>query len=117
MEEIKGQKEKKMEKLVIWESLLSLAQLLLPLFVLSLASSLECRALEILGGQAYGAKQYTRFGVQIYTCIVTLSLACVPVKFSTQCEKTHAPILMELFYGLGEFLCYAVPSDGMICLE
>ncbi|XLU19133.1 hypothetical protein S245_055199 [Arachis hypogaea] len=73
-------------------------------------------ALETLGGQAYGAKQYTRFGVQIYTCIVTLSLACVPMKFSTQCEKTRAPITMELFHGLGEFLCYAVLSDGMIWL-
>ncbi|XP_057732436.1 protein DETOXIFICATION 14-like [Arachis stenosperma] len=179
-------------------------------------------ALETLGGQAYGAKQYRRFGVQIYTSIVALSLACVPLsllwiclgkimvlcgqdplisqeagkfavclipalfayaslhtliryflmqslifplvmsscvtfffhiafcwilvfefqlgnlgaafslgisywlnvillglymKFSAQCEKTRAPISMELFHGLGEFLCYAVPSAGMICLE
>ncbi|RYR37196.1 hypothetical protein Ahy_A09g042121 isoform D [Arachis hypogaea] len=179
-------------------------------------------ALETLGGQAYGAKQYRRFGVQIYTSIVALSLACVPLsllwiclgkimvlcgqdplisqeagkfavclipalfayaslhtliryflmqslifplvmsscvtfffhiafcwilvfqfqlgnlgaafslgisywlnvillglymKFSAQCEKTRAPISMDLFHGLGEFLCYAVPSAGMICLE
>ncbi|XP_020966772.1 protein DETOXIFICATION 14 isoform X4 [Arachis ipaensis] len=179
-------------------------------------------ALETLGGQAYGAKQYRRFGVQIYTSIVALSLACIPLsllwiclgkimvlcgqdplisqeagkfavclipalfayaslhtfiryfllqslifplimsscvtfcfhiafcwilvfqfqlgnlgaafslgisywlnvillglymKFSAKCEKTRAPISMDLFHGLGEFLCYAVPSAGMICLE
>ncbi|KAK7343444.1 hypothetical protein VNO77_12194 [Canavalia gladiata] len=36
-------------------------------------------ALEAQCGQAYGAKQYRKFGVQIYTAIVTLILACLPL--------------------------------------
>jgi len=36
------------------------------------------------------------------------------MKFSTQCEKTRVPISMELFHGIGEFICYAIPSAGMI---
>ncbi|MED6127635.1 Protein DETOXIFICATION 14 [Stylosanthes scabra] len=179
-------------------------------------------ALETLCGQAYGAKQYRRFGVQIYTAIVALSLACVPLsllwiclgkilvffgqdplisqeagkfavclipalfayatlhtliryflmqslifplvmsscvtlcfhialcwllvfqfelgnlgaaysidisywlnvillglymKFSAECEKTRVPISMDIFHGIGEFLHFALPSAGMICLE
>ncbi|ESW14984.1 hypothetical protein PHAVU_007G034500 [Phaseolus vulgaris] len=179
-------------------------------------------ALETQCGQAYGAQQYRKFGVQIYTAIVSLTLACLPLtllwiylgklliilgqdplisqeagkfalcmipalfayaalqtlvrfflmqslisplvissfitlcfhvafswlmvfksglgnlgaafsistsywlnvillglymKFSTQCEKTRVPISMELFHGIGEFIRYAIPSAGMICLE
>ncbi|WJX21294.1 Protein DETOXIFICATION 14 [Trifolium repens] len=36
-------------------------------------------ALESLCGQAYGAKQYKKFGVQIYTAIISLIIACVPL--------------------------------------
>ncbi|XP_061351424.1 protein DETOXIFICATION 14-like [Gastrolobium bilobum] len=36
-------------------------------------------ALETLCGQAYGAQQYRKFGVQIYTAIVSLFLACLPL--------------------------------------
>lgn len=36
-------------------------------------------ALETLCGQAYGAQQYKKFGVQIYTGIVSLTLACLPL--------------------------------------
>ncbi|WVY96507.1 hypothetical protein V8G54_028658 [Vigna mungo] len=179
-------------------------------------------ALETQCGQAYGAQQYRKFGVQIYTAIVSLTLSCLPLsllwvylgklliilgqdplisqeagkfalcmipalfayaalqtlvrfflmqslisplfisssitlffhvafswlmvfksglgnlgaalsistsywlnvillglymKFSTQCEKTRVPISMELFHGIGEFIRYAIPSAGMICLE
>ncbi|CAJ1977453.1 unnamed protein product [Sphenostylis stenocarpa] len=179
-------------------------------------------ALETQCGQAYGAKQYRKFGVQIYTAIVSLTLACVPLtllwmnlgkllillgqdplvsleagkfalcmipalfayaalqtlvrfflmqtlisplvissfitvsfhvafswlmvfksglgnlgaafsigtsywlnvillglymKFSPECEKTRVPISIELFHGIGEFIRYAIPSAGMICLE
>ncbi|XP_047152739.1 protein DETOXIFICATION 14-like [Vigna umbellata] len=179
-------------------------------------------ALETQCGQAYGAQQYRKFGVQIYTAIVSLALVCLPLsflwmnmgnllvllgqdrlvsleagkfalcmipalfayaalqtlvrfflmqslisplfisssitlffhvafswlmvfksglgnlgaalsistsywlnvillglymKFSTQCEKTRVPISMELFRGIGEFIRYAIPSAGMICLE
>ncbi|KAK2405215.1 protein DETOXIFICATION [Trifolium repens] len=187
----------------------------------SLLFGMSC-ALETQCGQAYGAKQYRKFGVQIYTGIVSLIIACVPLsilwiymgkllsllgqdplisqeagkfvmcmipalfafatlqalvryflmqnliyplvisssvtlcfhiafcwllvfksglgclgaafsigtsywlnviilglymKFSTDCEKTRAPISMESFNGIGEFFRYAIPSAGMICLE
>ncbi|XP_028779695.1 protein DETOXIFICATION 14-like [Neltuma alba] len=36
-------------------------------------------ALETLCGQAYGAKQYKKFGVQIYTGIFCLLLCCLPL--------------------------------------
>ncbi|XP_045813455.1 protein DETOXIFICATION 14-like [Trifolium pratense] len=36
-------------------------------------------ALESLCGQAYGAKQYKKFGVQIYTAIISLIIAGVPL--------------------------------------
>ncbi|RDY01668.1 Protein DETOXIFICATION 12, partial [Mucuna pruriens] len=36
-------------------------------------------ALETQCGQAYGAQQYRKFGVQIYTAIVSLTLACIPL--------------------------------------
>lgn len=36
-------------------------------------------ALETQCGQAYGAQQYRKFGVQIYTAIVSLNLACLPL--------------------------------------
>nr|XP_007142993.1 hypothetical protein PHAVU_007G034600g [Phaseolus vulgaris]ESW14987.1 hypothetical protein PHAVU_007G034600g [Phaseolus vulgaris] len=188
---------------------------------LSVIFGMSC-ALETQCGQAYGAQQYRKFGVQIYTAIVSLTLACLPLtllwvylgklliilgqdplisqeagkfalcmvpalfayatlqslvrfffmqslisplvisssitlcfhvafswlmvfksglgnigaafsistsywlnvillglymKFSTQCEKTRVPISMELFHGIGEFIRYAIPSAGMICLE
>ena len=34
-------------------------------------------ALETQCGQAYGAKQYKKFGVHIYTAIISLIIACV----------------------------------------
>lgn len=36
------------------------------------------------------------------------------MKFSSSCEKTRAPITMELFRGIGEFLRLAVPSALML---
>ncbi|PKI69412.1 hypothetical protein CRG98_010210 [Punica granatum] len=36
-------------------------------------------ALETLSGQAYGAQQYYKFGVQIYTGILSLILICTPL--------------------------------------
>ncbi|OIV91086.1 hypothetical protein TanjilG_30308 [Lupinus angustifolius] len=37
--------------------------------------------------------------------------------FSTDSERIRTPISMEIFYGIGEFFRYAIPSAGMICLE
>ncbi|KAB5538142.1 hypothetical protein DKX38_015675 [Salix brachista] len=39
------------------------------------------------------------------------------IKYSSACAKTRAPISMELFYGVGEFFRFAIPSAVMICLE
>ncbi|XP_030499345.2 protein DETOXIFICATION 12 [Cannabis sativa] len=39
------------------------------------------------------------------------------IKFSPSCEKTRAPISMEMFHGIGEFFRLAIPSAIMICLE
>ncbi|CAJ2630613.1 unnamed protein product [Trifolium pratense] len=44
----------------------------------SLLFGMSC-ALETQCGQAYGAKQYRKFGVQIYTGIVSLIITCVPL--------------------------------------
>ncbi|KAK9276932.1 hypothetical protein L1049_006470 [Liquidambar formosana] len=43
-------------------------------FLLGMAS-----ALETLCGQAYGAKQYGKLGIQTYTAIFSLILVCIPV--------------------------------------
>ncbi|XP_020222939.1 protein DETOXIFICATION 14 [Cajanus cajan] len=43
-----------------------------PIFGMSCALETQC-------GQAYGAQQYRKFGVQIYTGIVSLTLACLPL--------------------------------------
>ncbi|KAF9673954.1 hypothetical protein SADUNF_Sadunf10G0077400 [Salix dunnii] len=39
------------------------------------------------------------------------------IKHSSSCAKTRAPISKELFYGIGEFFRFAIPSAVMICLE
>ncbi|OIW06960.1 hypothetical protein TanjilG_18348 [Lupinus angustifolius] len=186
----------------------------------SLLFGMSC-ALETLCGQAYGAQQYKKFCVQIYTGLVSLTLASIPLSllwfnleklltllgqdplisqeagnfarclipalfaygilqamvrffliqslikplvisstvslffhialcwllvfkiglgslgaafsigasywlnvillglymFSTNSERTQTHISMEIFHGIREFLSYAIPSAGMICLE
>ncbi|CAI9785417.1 unnamed protein product [Fraxinus pennsylvanica] len=39
------------------------------------------------------------------------------MKFSSTCEKTRAPISIEIFEGMKEFFRFAIPSAVMICLE
>ncbi|KAJ0985735.1 hypothetical protein J5N97_004091 [Dioscorea zingiberensis] len=39
------------------------------------------------------------------------------IKFSDSCKPTRAPLSMEAFKGINEFLRLAVPSAVMICLE
>ncbi|KAK7280398.1 hypothetical protein RJT34_25462 [Clitoria ternatea] len=39
------------------------------------------------------------------------------MRYSSACEKTRAPISMELFKGIWEFFRFAIPSAVMICLE
>ncbi|XP_045813490.1 protein DETOXIFICATION 12-like isoform X3 [Trifolium pratense] len=45
-------------------------------FLLGMASGLETTC-----GQAYGAKQYQRIGMQTYTAIFSLILVCIPLSF------------------------------------
>ncbi|KAI9120147.1 hypothetical protein K1719_008795 [Acacia pycnantha] len=52
--------------------------------------------------------------VWIWTNVIVLSLY---MKFSSACALTRAPISVELFRGIGEFLRFAVPSAVMMCLE
>ncbi|KAI9120135.1 hypothetical protein K1719_008783 [Acacia pycnantha] len=52
--------------------------------------------------------------VWIWTNVIVLSLY---MKFSSACALTRAPISVELFKGIGEFLRFAVPSTVMMCLE
>ena len=49
----------------------------------------------------------------IWTWANVTSLALY-MKFSSKCEKTRAPISMELFRGIGDFLRFAVPSAIMM---
>ncbi|KAF2317833.1 hypothetical protein GH714_041148 [Hevea brasiliensis] len=97
-------------------------------------------ALETLCGQAYGAKQYQKLGIQTQTAIFCSILVCIPLSviwinmgkilvfigqdlqfhmklYSSACAKTRAQISMELFHGIGEFFRFAIPSAVMICLE
>ncbi|PSR87771.1 Protein DETOXIFICATION like [Actinidia chinensis var. chinensis] len=39
------------------------------------------------------------------------------MNYSSSCEKTRAPISMEVLRGVGEFFSFAIPSAVMICLE
>ncbi|GFS32778.1 MATE efflux family protein [Actinidia rufa] len=39
------------------------------------------------------------------------------MNYSSSCEKTRAPISMEMLRGVGEFFSFAIPSAVMICLE
>ncbi|KAI3796137.1 hypothetical protein L1987_38802 [Smallanthus sonchifolius] len=39
------------------------------------------------------------------------------MKYSPACEKTRAPISIEVLHGMKQFFSYAIPSAIMICLE
>ncbi|CAI9278543.1 unnamed protein product [Lactuca saligna] len=39
------------------------------------------------------------------------------MKYSPSCEKTRAPISIEVVHGMKQFFSYAIPSAVMICLE
>ncbi|KAK1425686.1 hypothetical protein QVD17_21041 [Tagetes erecta] len=39
------------------------------------------------------------------------------MKYSPSCEKTRAPVSLEVVRGMKQFFSYAVPSAAMICLE
>ncbi|CAK9151294.1 unnamed protein product [Ilex paraguariensis] len=39
------------------------------------------------------------------------------MKYSSNCEKTRAPISMDVFQGIREFFRFAIPSAVMLCVE
>ncbi|CAK9156922.1 unnamed protein product [Ilex paraguariensis] len=39
------------------------------------------------------------------------------MKYSSTCEKTRAPISMDVFQGIREFFRFAIPSAVMLCVE
>ncbi|KAI9387066.1 hypothetical protein POPTR_010G116900v4 [Populus trichocarpa] len=53
-------------------------------------------------------------GISYWLNVIFLGLY---IKYSSACAKTRVPIYKELFYGVGEFFRFAIPSAVMICLE
>lgn len=56
------------------------------------------------------------FSISI-TYWINLAILVLYIKYSDSCKVTRAPISMEAFSGIAEFLKLAVPSAVMICLE
>ncbi|CAK8573967.1 unnamed protein product [Lathyrus sativus] len=52
--------------------------------------------------------------ISIWLNVIFLGLY---MRYSSSCAKTRAPISMELFQGIWEFLRFAIPSAVMLCLE
>ncbi|KAI8028758.1 Protein DETOXIFICATION 14 [Camellia lanceoleosa] len=48
---------------------------------------------------------------------VNVILLGIYLKYSPVCEKTRASFSKDVFLSIGEFLCLALPSAGMVCLE
>ncbi|KAJ6726298.1 PROTEIN DETOXIFICATION [Salix purpurea] len=53
-------------------------------------------------------------GISYWLNVIFLGLY---MRYSPACAKTRAPISKELFYGIGEFFRFAIPSAVMICLQ
>ncbi|KAJ6899192.1 protein DETOXIFICATION 12-like [Populus alba x Populus x berolinensis] len=53
-------------------------------------------------------------GISYWLNVIFLGLY---IKYSSACAKTRVPVYKELFYGVGEFFRFAIPSAVMICLE
>lgn len=70
-------------------------------------------ALETLCGQAYGAQQYRRIGIQTYTAIFCLFLVCLPI---TVLWIYMGKLLVligqdpEISYEAGRFITWLIPS-------
>ncbi|XP_048136338.1 protein DETOXIFICATION 12-like isoform X2 [Rhodamnia argentea] len=53
-------------------------------------------------------------GISYWLNVIFLGLY---MTFSSACQKTRAPVSLEIFQGIQEFFRFAVPSAVMICLE
>jgi MATE family multidrug resistance protein len=70
-------------------------------------------ALETLCGQAYGAQQYRKLGVQTYTAIFSLILVCIPVSLIwIHMEKLLVLIGQDPLISreAGKFIIWLVPA-------
>lgn len=78
----------------------------------SLMLGMAC-ALETLGGQAYGAQQYEKLGIQTYTAICSLIIVCIPLSILW----TYMGNIL-IFFGqdpqisheAGKFIAWLIPS-------
>ena len=70
-------------------------------------------ALETLCGQAYGARQYHTLGLHMYTAIVTLLVACVPLSllWAFMCNLLvligQDPLIA---HGAGRYIVWLIPG-------
>ncbi|MFS7959538.1 putative multi antimicrobial extrusion protein [Helianthus anomalus] len=70
-------------------------------------------ALETLCGQAYGAQQYTKVGVQTYTAIFSLLIVCVPLAFVwryTESLLLRMGQSASISYEAGKFITCLIPA-------
>ena len=69
--------------------------------------------LETLGGQAYGAQQYRKLGMQTYTAILSLVLVCLPLSLIwINMERILVFIGQDpqISHEAGKFTIYLVPA-------
>ncbi|PWA91966.1 MATE efflux family protein [Artemisia annua] len=77
-------------------------------FILGMSS-----ALETLCGQAYGAKQYKKFGTQTYTAIFSLLIVCIPLSVLWKYTKNILIITGQspsIAHEAGRFITWLIPS-------
>ncbi|GAA0145840.1 transporter [Lithospermum erythrorhizon] len=78
----------------------------------SILLGLAC-ALETIGGQAYGAKQYKKLGSQTYTGIFCLMLVCIPLSILWIYMERVLIFLgqdPQISHEAGKYLTYLVPA-------
>ncbi|KAF5794031.1 putative multi antimicrobial extrusion protein [Helianthus annuus] len=70
-------------------------------------------ALETLCGQAYGAQQYTKVGVQTYTAIFSLLIVCIPLAFVWRYTESLLLLMGQsasISYEAGKFITCLIPA-------
>ncbi|KAM0015338.1 putative multi antimicrobial extrusion protein [Helianthus debilis subsp. tardiflorus] len=70
-------------------------------------------ALETLCGQAYGAQQYTKVGVQTYTAIFSLLIVCIPLAIFWRYTESLLLLMGQsasISYEAGKFITCLIPA-------
>ncbi|KAM0015341.1 putative multi antimicrobial extrusion protein [Helianthus debilis subsp. tardiflorus] len=70
-------------------------------------------ALETLCGQAYGAQQYKKVGVQTYTAIFSLLIVCIPVAILWRYTESLLILLGQsplISHEAGKYITYLIPA-------